>query len=198
MEKELLLEIINNGIEELKQIGHSFYKEELKDSEIDIAIYKTETLLKEFILLKEAKSSKNRNIKTDINDTSHKIHSEPSVENMEPFVQHPQNRIAEDTFSSDSSILLVECNEKDEKVIGETITFSGDLNKLINLNDRFQFSRELFDNDMNLYKETIEKLNNASGFENAKKIISSFPWNEEDETVVHFMEILTRKFNYNV
>jgi len=86
-------------------------------------------------------------------------------------------------------------DKTEEKIIGETISPSKDLNELININDKFQFTRELFDNNAPSYKDTISKLNTVSSFENAKKIISSFNWNEEDETVIHFTEIITRKFN---
>ncbi len=191
MEKDLLLEIINNGIDELKQISRSFYKNELNDSEINIAIVKTETLLKEFILLRDTTSSI-----TDIVNTEHK--------NLDLNLNHNINSKDNHSKVSDRTNFIKPCreatehSEKKDNVIGNTISLSKDLNKLINLNDRFKFSRELFNNDMNLYSETIEKLNNISSFENAKKIISSFSWDDENETVIHFVELLTKKFTYNV
>lgn len=66
----------------------------------------------------------------------------------------------------------------------------------IGLNDRFFFTRELFNDNTALFKSTISTLNNLTDFEAAKSHIESeFDWPEEDATVTQFMQIVKRRYH---
>ena len=70
-----------------------------------------------------------------------------------------------------------------------------DLKKIITLNDRFLFCRELFANDENLMNRTIADLNNEESFDTSMDYIKNhFDWNVENDHVVDFMNCLKRSF----
>ena len=70
-----------------------------------------------------------------------------------------------------------------------------DIKLAMGIGDRFLFIRELFNGNSNLYEETINELNTHSSFEDAKTyLFNSFSWNENNETVNTFLEIIKRKW----
>lgn len=65
----------------------------------------------------------------------------------------------------------------------------------IGLNDRFLFTRELFNNDSVLFKSTITTLNNLQNFEAAVEFVKKeFKWNEEDPVTEQFMHLVKRRY----
>lgn len=77
------------------------------------------------------------------------------------------------------------------KVDGRLIS---DLRKAIGLNDRIRFQKELFASDQTLMNETIEYLNGVASYDEALKYLSdNFEWDDENETVKYFKDILSRK-----
>lgn len=70
-----------------------------------------------------------------------------------------------------------------------------DLKKVITLNDRFLFCRELFSNDENLMSRTIADLNKQESFEASMDYLKEhFDWNVEDEHVTDFIACLKKSF----
>ena len=71
-----------------------------------------------------------------------------------------------------------------------------DLKKIITLNDRFLFCRELFANNENLMNQTINKLNMEESYEAAIDYLQkSFDWNFEDKHVADFTAVLKKRFS---
>ena len=71
-----------------------------------------------------------------------------------------------------------------------------DLKKMITLNDRFLFCRELFSNDENLMNRTITDLNKEESFEASMDYLKNhFNWDLEDEHVVNFIAGLKKRFS---
>jgi hypothetical protein len=69
-----------------------------------------------------------------------------------------------------------------------------DIKKAIGINEKFLFIRELFDNNTALYNDTIEKLNQMAGMEEARQYLNeNFSW-EEDELSGKFLAQVHRKF----
>lgn len=65
----------------------------------------------------------------------------------------------------------------------------------IGLNDRFVFTRELFNNDSLLFKSTITALNNLPSLTVAQAYIKEeFNWKEENTTAMQFMQIVKRRY----
>jgi hypothetical protein len=71
-----------------------------------------------------------------------------------------------------------------------------DLKKAITLNQRFQFSRELFKGNNQDYEMAIDKLNTADREEAMKHLDSlrnRYTWNNEDMVTNDFVELVTRR-----
>lgn len=72
------------------------------------------------------------------------------------------------------------------------------LKESIGINDRFYFIRELFGGDGNAYSKAIEKIEEATGFEEAKSIILSSRKNKsENEALKQLLDLVKRKFKPN-
>ena len=68
------------------------------------------------------------------------------------------------------------------------------LKRAIGLNDSIRFCRELFGGDKSLMDSTITYLNDASSYMEALEYLAeNFSWDEENETVKYFKDILSRK-----
>jgi hypothetical protein len=100
--------------------------------------------------------------------------------------------------------LLIKDNEKKEEKETPPVTFLGDkiiktiytdLKKSLSLNDRFRFQRDLFGNDTKLMDNTLDNLNDLSSLQETMDYLHNrFVWNEKDESVIAFKEILEKRF----
>ena len=193
MDKKLLLDIINNGINEIKDITKDFQTRELSEVEINITIKKTEILLKELHLLLDYKNEI----------------ANPEIKTLQKeIIKEVQNRVIEENKEKVNEVILEKIDKKEETVI-KSITKekpteiteeenlqknTKDIRDLIGLNDNYLFIRELFDGDSKEYTDTINRINSANSLSEAQKITSSQRWNKEDESTQLFLELLNRKF----
>jgi len=70
-----------------------------------------------------------------------------------------------------------------------------DLKKSIKINDRVRFINELFKKDTGLYDQTISAINKADNLDDALALIfEKFKWDQENETTIHFLELVFRRF----
>ncbi|BDX36956.1 hypothetical protein CYCD_03110 [Tenuifilaceae bacterium CYCD] len=70
-----------------------------------------------------------------------------------------------------------------------------DLAKAIGINDKFLFTKELFDGDSVRYAETIGHLNSLSDLNDAIIFLQdNFQWPEDNESAVKFIDLVRRKF----
>ena len=69
------------------------------------------------------------------------------------------------------------------------------LENSIGLNDRFQYIRELFNNDADLFRDTISKIDKMHTIEEALDFLDSqFEW-EMDDTSLKFIHLVRRRFS---
>lgn len=73
-----------------------------------------------------------------------------------------------------------------------------DLRAIININDKFSFMSELFNNNMKAYNDFIMRLNSysdrAQALEYVKEVATQYGWNSESLVVKSFYKIFDRKF----
>ena len=70
-----------------------------------------------------------------------------------------------------------------------------DLTKAFGINDKFQYTRELFNNDSTLFQNTVQTLNEMNSIEDALIYIGAhFEWQADSPTVIKFIEILQRRY----
>ena len=71
-----------------------------------------------------------------------------------------------------------------------------DMKKVISLNDRFLFCRELFANDERLMNQIISELNMKESYEASIDYLKNrFDWNFEDQYVAGFVAALKKRFS---
>ena len=81
-------------------------------------------------------------------------------------------------------------------ILAERIKPATDLRHAISLNDSFRFAREIFGGDTARMNEVIRQLGVAPSFEKALELFSStVNPDEENETVVDFIELLKKYFS---
>jgi tRNA A37 N6-isopentenylltransferase MiaA len=72
-----------------------------------------------------------------------------------------------------------------------------DLKRAISLNQRFQFSKELFKGNNQEYEQAIEKLNTTTREDAMKQLASlrnKYQWNETSPVASDFMELVERRY----
>lgn len=180
MDKKLLLDIIDNGIDEIKLLCSDFISNNPSRKDIDIAIKKTELLLKEFSLLLECKNEVLLDTKTELSIPIIESINNTPIEAVKTTTIEPIKNIPIDTIKISSEIKSTNNCE--------------DIRSFIGINDKFLFIRELFNGDSNLYNEFIDKINTTKDIKEALEINSQFNMNKEEESTKLFTEILNRKF----
>ena len=81
-------------------------------------------------------------------------------------------------------------------ILAERIKPATDLRHAISLNDSFRFAREIFGGDTARMNEVIRQLGVAPSLEKALELFSStVNPDEENETVIDFIELLKKYFS---
>ena len=108
-----------------------------------------------------------------------------------------QASVLGETIKPDAtSVNEVIANAKDSKTnfkqIGKPVN---DVRKAIGLNDRFYFQRELFDNNANLFNQTLDQINQMDSFDAAVSFLqSNFNWDESNVVTESFIKSIQRRF----
>ncbi len=76
---------------------------------------------------------------------------------------------------------------------------SGELSENLAINQRFMFTKELFDGNADLLKHALKSLDHCSSFEEAiglvnSRYVSELSWNIQEEPVEEFLQLVYRKF----
>lgn len=70
-----------------------------------------------------------------------------------------------------------------------------DIRKLLSLNDRFRFQRELFNGNADAFNQMLDVLNTMSSYSDVIRfLLTDMHWNEEDEVVKEFCTLIERRF----
>jgi len=117
-----------------------------------------------------------------------------------PQPEKPQ-RITFDLFSDGTGNILADrFREGQEKRISDKFQENKivDLRTTIGINDKFLFINELFEGNMRIYDEVLQKLNSAVTMAQAELLMLdlkiAYNWDSESPTVKKFVELVRRKF----
>ncbi|HKJ43379.1 MAG TPA: hypothetical protein VKA27_14875 [Sunxiuqinia sp.] len=112
----------------------------------------------------------------------------------EDETEEPQQKRVGDNFVKGKSLndLLIEGKRLDAKLAGSPIN---KLETAIGLNDRFQFTRELFKNNPDLFRKTIQQIDQSSNLDEAVNYLNSnFKW-KKTEISIQFAQLVKRRFS---
>ncbi|MDO5571800.1 MAG: hypothetical protein Q4F97_10120 [Bacteroidales bacterium] len=143
--------------------------------------------------------TENRSVENGYNQslTASKINSEKNAE----FSKESDKSHLEATLSSvNDSKPLAEVFEKvyqpQPKTNVSSAYHTNDIRKLLTLNDRFLFQRELFRGDVGMLNYVLNEINGIETLDDALDFISKkFNWNPEAEGVDQFIELVERFYN---
>ena len=116
-----------------------------------------------------------------------------------PIIENVINekQIIEDKRKIEKLIVAEEIQNEPIQLIGEKTPSQKliDIQSAIGINDRFLFTRELFENNIDKYNAAISFVNETDKFESVLNWIKSEKeWDLEAPTVTQFIEITKRKF----
>lgn len=135
--------------------------------------------------------------------------SNPEVENSdaEPLSQETaaeasveerqEQKEAEMPHEETPAVVTAEVVETEEPVapVEKKTPLYRELQKMMSINDRFLFRRELFDNDGELMGKTIDELNEITSYEESLAYLHNhFNWDFESETVDLLRSLLQHRF----
>lgn len=124
----------------------------------------------------------------EIEELSREINEEESEEEL------VSNKTVGEHFAPNKSLndLMIENKTLDKKLASSPIE---KLDVAIGLNDRFQYTRELFNNDPELFRQTIHQIDQSKNLNEAVDYLNTnFKW-EKTDTSVHFAQLIKRRFS---
>ncbi len=128
-------------------------------------------------------------VKNEINESAVSISTPPPTDlfggELPPAVEKPKPEIKEE--------------KKFEKITKVSKTAISDIKSAIGINDKFQFTNELFQGNAEEYLIAIQQLNSSDNFESAMTYFLSlkllYNWNMENETVIRLLDLVNRRFS---
>lgn len=111
-----------------------------------------------------------------------------TIEEMSRSISGTDKKTAADRFA-------------EKPTLGDKVSRSRlhDIKKAIGLNERFLYANELFGGDMRAFKQAVDELNHVDSESDANRLLNEeladkYHWNEEDETVIAFKSLVSRRF----
>ncbi len=214
MNNKLIIKLIKNNIDEIKNLIIHFQNEEddlssgfpLLESRLnslnkDIEILKLNLSKQEIIPdpkldsidFKNQLNPTNHDQKDIVLDTKEMITSKPIHSDVEHQTEEQTIDKAEQTVSTlNDKLQGSRGNNLQEKIQKSKLE---DIQSAIGINDQFLFIRELFENNSEEYKSAINYINSHTDY---NEIISHFnksqKWDNEDVSVIQFFSLIKRKF----
>ena len=138
----------------------------------------------------------------------------PEVANEPAKVAEPEKKVVESVPDVNVGTVIAENKLEAQKSVSEVSKvkskpqvrttgsrkaegrFVNSLKKAITINDRIRYTRELFGGDMELMNKVIVHLDGLSSLKEATDYIESiFDWDELDEAVIEFYDLLEMRFS---
>ena len=125
-----------------------------------------------------------------VDEANEEQQHEAIMRTIEEFSQDQRNSISKQTIDSDSVSLA-------DKVGTQPLN---DIKKAIGINERFLYANVLFNGDMGAFSRAVEELNHLESILDATRLMdeelsSKYHWDEEDETVIAFKTLVSRRFS---
>jgi hypothetical protein len=143
-----------------------------------------------------------------------KLEPAPEVASEPAKVAEPEKKVVESVPDVNVGTVIAEDKLEAQKCVSEVSKvkskpqvrttgsrkaegrFVNSLKKAITINDRIRYTRELFGGDMELMNKVIVHLDELSSLKEATDYIESiFDWDELDEAVIEFYDLLEMRFS---
>lgn len=121
------------------------------------------------------------------------LKKDDTIDEEELTEEPTEQKIVGENFAKGKSLndLLLESKTLDQKLANSPIK---KLETAIGLNDRFQYTRELFNNNPELFRDTVKEIDQSTNLEEAVSFLNSnFKW-KKTETSIQFAQLVKRRF----
>ncbi|MDF2158932.1 hypothetical protein [Algoriphagus sp. CAU 1675] len=123
-----------------------------------------------------------------------KIEEAPAPPKQEGIIEQPSSQKSDGLIASQ---LWAKFSQESYKGMKGII---GDLTESVAINQRFMFTKELFDGNNDLLNHALKALDDCSGFEQAidlvnTRFLNELKWNPESEPVNEFLYLVFRRFS---
>jgi hypothetical protein len=189
MDYKNTLEAILDNVEEIKAILTGFASEKkIHAIEMDLALEKVRNLYDIMLMLKQSYPEEKKDQVKNSEGAKESIPDDDIKTVSDRFKSHTAS-------IHDSFTRLKQYEELSEKLKSKPIL---DIGTAIGVNDKFIFIKELFNNDPDIYKNTIEVLNNATNFNEAYNyLIGNYDWDMDSPLVQILLDLIRRKLIIN-
>lgn len=121
-------------------------------------------------------------------------------EPLEEVIEKPRHAAASGANAIDPLKAWARYESEEYTVMKGTGTIK-DLSESVALNQRFMFTKELFDGNPDLLKHALKTIDKCDSFMDAIKLINEryvgeLKWDKNSEPVEEFLQLIFRKFNY--
>jgi len=202
MDKKVLLRLLSHKADDIQSVIASMADSgEIFDIEIDILKSKIRDLYDDAGLL--------CNVEIEAEPEAEPVISEPQVEIQPQMPDAAAEDVEEAPVEREETtepilppvfpeIKITEQHSEKPKssfLTGVKMEAVNDIMVAIGLNDRFLFTRELFNNDSDLFFKTIKELNQKNSWNDALSYLNEhFNWDKDDQTVELFQSFVKRRF----
>lgn len=141
----------------------------------------------------------------DLLDIRNALYPQQTQSNPEPAPATPNIEVEEEQLQTvahteTNKTISSEISAKQDIAQEATHSYPIDIRTVIGINDKYLFINELFADDKSAYDEAIKKLNSHTNIDDATKWVRSelhsrYNWNEDDETVQSFYNVLISSFS---
>lgn len=182
--------------------------DEFDDDESDYLVIGSESDVCDAPVAEEPKPVEPRKVEEPKLEPAPEVASEPAK------VAEPEKKVVESVPDVNVGTVIAEDKLEAQKCVSEVSKvkskpqvrttgsrkaegrFVNSLKKAITINDRIRYTRELFGGDMELMNKVIVHLDGLSSLKEATDYIESiFDWDELDEAVIEFYDLLEMRFS---
>lgn len=182
--------------------------DEFEDDESDYLVIGSESEVCDAPVAEEPKPVEPRKVEEPKLEPAPEVASEPAK------VAEPEKKVVESVPDVNVGTVIAEDKLEAQKSVSEVSKvkskpqvrttgsrkaegrFVNSLKKAITINDRIRYTRELFGGDMELMNKVIVHLDGLSSLKEATDYIESiFDWDELDEAVIEFYDLLEMRFS---
>lgn len=197
------------GLHEIEQLLHEFpQKGNIPNIDLDLILQKIRSLYEILLLLKQHQSDSAFNqspgrVTSKLTEDDRSAHQDKEgdkddqASGLSDDKHADEAKILSDQFGNRSSLydsIHESVLQKGSESIGQTKPVAS-IVSAIGINDRYNFIRELFNNDINGFENTIRILDEAANFNEAYNyMIQNFDWDMDSETVQLLLDIIRKKY----
>jgi len=206
---EVLTENSRELFERLVVLRHKAYDQNVKGKESTTSTHKVEDTPGGFSIPFKIETAVAANQVSLIDAIEEVTKQEEIVEKVEPIIERPAPIIEKATppsmsVNSANAVAAESLNDRLSKAVGAINTLAQklehtpipDLKRAITLNQRFQFSKELFKGNNQDYEVAIDRLNSINRDEalsHLEQLKSKYAWNNESQVTLDFIDLIERR-----